>query len=138
MYFNSIQFNLKNPPHPGHRCGFSAGDYEVTRTHTRLTHTQVPTWVHKPVTNTTKDNVQNWMFSAYNWIKSQQQQMCCSMSIRICPCLDCGVMFFNRSAFCMKSNASCIALSRAWMFSSHWTCVKKVWHPDEQQMSIFI
>src|SRR6266436_9825187 len=88
--------------------------------------------------NETKEDVQNWMSCAYDWIKSLQQQTCCSMSLRICPCLDCGVMFFKGSASCAKSKASCIALSRAWMFSSRWTCVKKVWHPDEQMMSIFI
>jgi hypothetical protein len=33
------------------RTGFSAGDYEVTRTRTRHTRTRVPARVHKPMTN---------------------------------------------------------------------------------------
>ncbi len=37
-----------NPPYPGHRYGFWAGDPNSTRTHTRL-----PAWVCKPVTNPT-------------------------------------------------------------------------------------
>jgi len=40
----------ENPPNLGHGCGFSVGDFESTHTHTRPTHTRVPTRVCKPVT----------------------------------------------------------------------------------------
>jgi hypothetical protein len=72
------------------------------------------------------DDVQNWMSWAYDRIKSLQQQTCHSISIRVCPCLDCGVTFFKGSASCVKSNASCMAFRRAWICSSRSTCVKNV------------
>jgi len=39
-----------NPPNPGHRYGFRAGDFHSTRTRTCPTHTHLPARVHKPVT----------------------------------------------------------------------------------------
>ena len=71
------------------------------------------------------NNIQNLSW-AYDWIKSLQQQTCRSMSIRVCPCLDWGMTFLKGSASCVKSKASCIALSKAWICSSCWTCVKNV------------
>jgi len=43
----------ENPPNLGHGCGFSVGDFELTRTRTRPTQTQVPARVCKPVTGPT-------------------------------------------------------------------------------------
>jgi hypothetical protein len=74
---------------------------------------------------TEDDDVQNLSW-AYDWIKSLQQQTCRSMSIRVCPCLDCGMTFLKGSASCVRSKALCIALSKAWICSSRWTCVKNV------------
>ena len=87
--------------------------------------------------NKTEGDVRNLVSFAYDWIKSLQQQTCRNMTIRIFPCLDCGVMFSKGDASCAKSNASHIASSRAWILSSRWTCSKKVWHPDELRMSAF-
>jgi hypothetical protein len=65
-----------------------------------------------------KDYVQNCASFAYDWIKSQQLQTCCNMSVRISACLGTRSIVLKVSSWFAKSKASCTATSKVRMLSS--------------------
>ncbi len=82
--------------------------------------------------------VQNCESFAYDWIKSQQLQTCCNMSVRTCACLETRPMALNRSSWFAKSNASCMATSKVPMLSSRCNCSRRVLRPNKHSISISI
>jgi hypothetical protein len=54
LYYIILYLIKKNPPHPGHGCGFSVGDLKSTRTRTRPTRTRYPCGFVNPLSCPTK------------------------------------------------------------------------------------
>ena len=65
-----------------------------------------------------EDVVQNRESFVYDWMKSLQLQTSRSMRVRISACFELGLMDFKVSSWLVKSNASCMLLTRDRTLSS--------------------
>ncbi len=85
-----------------------------------------------------EDNIQNSLSFAYDWIKSLQLQTSCIMRVNILACFEPGLVDFNVSSSCAKSNASCIAPTRVRTLSSRSYCSRSIWHPNRHSISVSV
>ena len=65
-----------------------------------------------------RDHIQKFESFAYDWIKSQQLQTCCNISVRTCACLGTRSMVLKVSSWFAKSNESRMATSKVRILSS--------------------